>query len=68
MVGSSLTGLYYHLSRYGEDLLTPTLAGVGHSIWFNTFWLIQANPTHEPSFSHNVGFAQIANSTQWQRL
>ena len=23
----SLTGLYYHLSRYGEDLLRPTVAG-----------------------------------------
>jgi hypothetical protein len=26
------------------------------------FWLMQSNPTHEPSFSHIVG-----NLTQWQK-
>jgi len=67
MVGSSLTGLYYHLSRYGEDLLTSTLVGAAMVFGSTLFWLIQANPTHEPSFSHNVGFAMklpLSSSTQ----
>jgi hypothetical protein len=27
--------------------------------------LIQANSTHEPSFSHIVGFTQAGNGTHW---
>jgi len=29
------------------------------------FWLTQANPIHEPSLSHIVGFSQAGNHTQW---
>ena len=61
----SLTGIYYHLSRYGEDLLRPALIGVVVVFLSTLFWLIQNNPTHEPSFSHVVGFTQAGNSTHW---
>ena len=44
----SLTGLYYHLSRYGENLLRPTLVGIAIVIGSTLFWLIQNNPTGEP--------------------
>jgi hypothetical protein len=47
----SLTGLYYHLSRYGEDLLRPTLVGIAIVFGSTLFWLIQNNPTAEPSLS-----------------
>ena len=63
----SLTGVYYHLSRYGEDLLRPTLAGITIVFLSTLFWLTQANPVHEPSISHAVGFSQVGNSTQWQK-
>jgi hypothetical protein len=63
----SLTGLYYHLSRYGENLLRPTLVGMAIIFGSTFFWLMQSNPIHEPSFSHIVGFSQIGNSTQWQK-
>ena len=63
----SLTGVYYHLSRYGEDLLRPTLAGITIVFLSTFFWLIQANPIHEPSLSHTVGFSQVGNHTQWYK-
>jgi hypothetical protein len=44
-----LFGWYYHLSKYGEDLHRPALAG-GVIIFLSTlFWLMQENPTLEPS-------------------
>jgi hypothetical protein len=61
----SSTGMYHHLSRYGEDLLRPALIGVVVVFLSTLFWLIQANPTHEPSFSHVVGFTQAGNGTHW---
>jgi hypothetical protein len=39
----SLTGLYYHLSRYGEDLLRPTLIGIAIVFGSTLFWLTQSN-------------------------
>jgi hypothetical protein len=63
----SLTSVYYHLSRYGEDLLRPTLAGITIVFLSTLFWLIQGNPVHEPSLSHMVGFSQLANHTQWYK-
>ena len=63
----SLTGLYYHLSRYGEDLLRPTLAGITIVFLSTLFWVAQANPVHEPSLSHIVGFSQVGNHTQWYK-
>jgi hypothetical protein len=48
-------------------LLRPTLVGMAIVVVSTIFWLIQANPTHEASLSHIVGFSQIGNSTQWQK-
>jgi hypothetical protein len=47
----SLTGWYYHLSRYGESIWRPTLAGGVIVILSTLFWLMQSNPTVEPSLS-----------------
>jgi hypothetical protein len=61
----SLIGLYYHLSRYGENLLRPTLTGIIIVFLSTLFWLTQINPTHERSFSHMAGFTQAGNGTHW---
>jgi hypothetical protein len=53
--------VYYHLSGYGEDLLRPALIGVVVVFLSTLFWIIQA--THEPSFSHVIGFTQAGNGT-----
>jgi predicted anti-sigma-YlaC factor YlaD len=45
----SLTGLYYHLSRYVEDLLRPTLIGVAIVFGSSSFWLTQSNPYLAPT-------------------
>jgi hypothetical protein len=45
----SLTGWYYHLSRYGESLWRPTLAGVVIVFVSTLFWSMQENPQLEPS-------------------
>ena len=64
----SLTSLYYHLSRYGENLLRPTLLGISIVFGSTLFWLMQSNPYAEPSLSHVTGFTQVvANHTQWQK-
>jgi len=63
----SLTGLYYHLSRYGEDLVRPTITGVVIVFLSTLFWLTQTNPFHEPSFSQIAGITQMGNHTQWQK-
>ena len=73
----SLTGLYYHLSRYGEDLLRPTLVGIVIVFVSTLFWLMQSKPILEPHFfvnsslynstSHFVYLNQIGNLTQWQK-
>jgi uncharacterized protein YjbI with pentapeptide repeats len=63
----SLTGVYYNLSRYGEDLLRPTLLGVVVVFLSTLFWLMQSNPIHEASFSHVIGFTQVGNVTHWSK-
>jgi hypothetical protein len=73
----SLTGWYYHLSRYGEDLLRPTLVGLVIVTLSTLFWLMQSKPTLEPHFfvnsslynsaSHFVYLNQAGNLTQWQK-
>jgi hypothetical protein len=73
----SLTGLYYHLSRYGEDLLRPTLVGIVIVFLSTLFWLMQSKPILEPHFfvnsslynstSHFVYLNQTGNLTQWQK-
>jgi hypothetical protein len=47
----SLTGWYYHLSGYGESIWRPTLAGLVIVFLSTLFWLLQSNPTLEPSLS-----------------
>ena len=63
----SLTGLYYHLSNYGESIAKPIIIGaiiVGLS---TLFWLIQNNPTAEPSLSfigkHSPHISNFINMT-----
>ena len=70
-----LTGLYYHISSYGESIWKPTAIG-GITVLLSTlFWLMQSKPTLEPHFlinsalyhntSHFVYLHQAGNSTHW---
>jgi hypothetical protein len=55
----SLTGLYYHLSRYGESISRPTLIAVITVVLSTLFWVTQSNPTlepHFPFFSNSTSF------------
>ena len=70
----SLTGLYYHLSRYGESISRPTLIAVIIVTLSTLFWVTQSNPTLEPHFSPTpetnststfVGFEKAGDATQW---
>jgi uncharacterized protein YjbI with pentapeptide repeats len=71
----SLTGLYYHLSRYGESISRPTLIAVITVTLSTLFWVTQSNPTLEPHFDSSlaetvgnstfVGFREVYNDTQW---
>lgn len=70
----SLTGLYYHLSRYGESISRPTLIALITVFLSTLFWVTQGNPTLEPHFdptletvstSTFVGFEKAGNATQW---
>jgi hypothetical protein len=49
----SLTGLYYHFSKYGESILRPTIIGIITIGLSTLFWLMQSDPTLQPSFSEN---------------
>lgn len=57
----SLTGWYYHLSRYGEDLVRPTLAGIVIVLLSTLPWLTQSNPNLEPTF-FNTNSSHISNA------
>jgi len=48
----SLTGLYYHLSKYGESISRPVILAIIIVGLSTLFWLIQNNPTGEPSISY----------------
>ena len=52
----SLTGLYYHFSTYGESILKPTIIGVIIVGLSTLFWLMQSNPTLQPTFSTKAHF------------
>jgi hypothetical protein len=39
----SLTGLYYHLSKYGQSILRPTLFGIGILLLSTFLWYTQSN-------------------------
>jgi hypothetical protein len=62
----SLTGWYYHLSRYGESIWRPTLAGIVIVFLSTMFWLIQIDPNGVPSFTNTVGFTNAREITVWQ--
>ena len=59
----SLTGLYYNLSRYGHDLLRPTLVGVAIIFLSTLFWLTQSHPTLAPTLNFTNISPDIANHT-----
>jgi hypothetical protein len=48
---TSLTGLYHLFSNYGESIVKPTIIGAITVGLSTLFWLIQNNPTVEPSLS-----------------
>ena len=50
----SLTGIYYNLSRYGEDLLRPTIAGIVIVILATFFFVCQSNPSLVPHSHQTV--------------
>jgi hypothetical protein len=51
----SLTGLYYHLSRYGESISRPIILGT-IIVLSTLFWTIQNNPTGEPFNAYNINY------------
>jgi uncharacterized protein YjbI with pentapeptide repeats len=51
----SLTGLYYHLSRYGESISRPTLIAAITVFLSTLFWVTQSNPSLEPHISSFLG-------------
>jgi uncharacterized protein YjbI with pentapeptide repeats len=73
----SLTGLYYHFSKYGESIVKPTMIGAITVALATLFWLTQSKPTLEPHFfvssssslynstSHFVYLNQAGNFTHW---
>jgi uncharacterized protein YjbI with pentapeptide repeats len=50
----SLTGWYYHLSRYGESLWRPTLAGLVIVILSTLFWSTQNNILLQPTLNATI--------------
>jgi hypothetical protein len=58
----SLNGLYYHFSRYGESIWRPTAIGVITVGLSTLFWLIQNDPTAEPSYTF-IGTEHIDTDT-----
>jgi hypothetical protein len=63
----SFTGLYYHLSRYGQDYLRPALATLSLSILSTLFWGIQRSPsTLHPTFT-NTSLHYLTNSTHIEK-
>ena len=59
----SLTALYYHLSRYGEDLLRPTLAGIVIVLISMLIRSTQSRPTLEPTLNFTNISPDVANHT-----
>jgi uncharacterized protein YjbI with pentapeptide repeats len=62
----SLTGLYYHLSRYGESISRPTLIAAITVFASTLFWVTQSHPFLEPHFSFFLGSntsAPVADSS-----
>lgn len=50
----SLTGIYYHLSRYGEDLLRPSITGLAIVLLSTIFFVTQSDPYLIPGIPLNL--------------
>jgi hypothetical protein len=61
----SLTGLYYHFSRYGESISRPAIIGVITIFLSTLFWVTQSDPSLQPHTSTFVGFLKIGEAGQW---
>jgi hypothetical protein len=74
----SLTAWYYHLSRYGESIWRPTVAGMVIVFLSTLFWSMQENPQLQPSLpifqfdnatnnmtSKFVGLDKFGEGTHW---
>jgi hypothetical protein len=64
---SSLTGIYYNLSRHGESILIPTIVGIIIVTLSVMLFVTQANPMSEYSLHSFIGLHQMSNSTQWSK-
>jgi uncharacterized protein YjbI with pentapeptide repeats len=63
----SLTGLYYHLSRYGQSILRPTVFGIGIILLSTILWFTQSNAFGDFSISQITVFSQYDNLTHYQK-
>lgn len=61
----SVTGWYRILGLYGENLLRPVIAGIVIIAISTLFWLIQINPSGEPSLTNTIGFENMTKSAAW---
>jgi hypothetical protein len=73
----SLTGWYYDLSRYGESLWRPTLAGLVIVFLSTLFWSMQEDPSLKPwlpifqyedetsNVTKFVGFDKFGDGNHW---
>lgn len=58
----SLSGIYYHLSRYGESVIRPTLFGIGIVLLSLFLWMTQPDPSRDFSI-YNIKIPEIYNVT-----
>jgi uncharacterized protein YjbI with pentapeptide repeats len=50
----SLTGLYYHFSKYGEGILRPTIIGI-IIVGLSTLWWLFQNTSLDKAFERSLG-------------
>ena len=62
----SLTGLYYHLSRYGQSFSRPALFGIGIVLFSTLLWLTQPDPTAQDFSITNATIPAMNNSGKLQ--
>ena len=58
----SLTGLYYHLSKYGQSFSRPTIFGIGIVALSTLLWSIQPNAAGR-FLVYNTNITQVINSS-----